>query len=171
VGPSPNPHHKSLKPRLDKHRSIERFHQTQKKWLAAQPPAATIAALQRQLDWFRRYYNTIRPHRAVGRRTPQQAWDTRPKTQPAKPSIPVHYRTRRDRADPTGVLTIRYNSRLHHIGLGRENARKRLIALIADRYIRVVDAQTGELLRELTLDPAHDYQPLNRPPGPRPKKP
>jgi transposase InsO family protein len=148
---------------------VERF-QTQKKWLAAQPPAATIAALQRQLDWFRRYYNTIRPHRAVGRRTPQQAWDARPKTQPTKPSIPVHYRTRRDRADPTGVLTIRYNSRLHHIGLGRENARKRLIALIADRYIRVVDAQTGELLRELTLDPAHDYQPPEQTTRPTPEK-
>ncbi len=150
---------------------VERFHQTQKKWLAAQPPAATIAALQRQLDWFLHYYNTNRPHRAVGRRTPQQAYNARPKAQPTKPSIPSHYRTRRDRADATGVLTIRYNSRLHHIGLGRENARKGLIALIADRYIRVVNADTGELLRELTLDPARDYQPLGRPPGPQPKKP
>jgi hypothetical protein len=39
----------------------------------------------------------------------------------------------------------------------------------ADRYIRIVDAHTGELLRELTLDPQRDYQPLRRPPGPRPK--
>jgi transposase InsO family protein len=46
---------------------VERFHQTQKKWLAAQPPAATLAELQRQLDRFRRYYNTVRPHRAIGR--------------------------------------------------------------------------------------------------------
>ena len=29
---------------------VERFHQTQKKWLAAQPPAATLVDLQRQLD-------------------------------------------------------------------------------------------------------------------------
>ena len=49
---------------------VERFHQTQKKWLAAQPPAPTLAALQRQLDRFRRYYNTIRPHRALNRATP-----------------------------------------------------------------------------------------------------
>jgi transposase InsO family protein len=34
---------------------VERFHQTQKKWLAAQPPAATIAALQHQLDLFLGY--------------------------------------------------------------------------------------------------------------------
>jgi hypothetical protein len=26
----------------------------------------------------------------------------------------------------------------------------------ADRYIRIVDAHTGELLRELTLDPQRD---------------
>jgi transposase InsO family protein len=33
---------------------VERFHQTQKKWLAAQPRAATVAGLQRQLDRFGR---------------------------------------------------------------------------------------------------------------------
>jgi transposase InsO family protein len=150
---------------------VERFHQTQKKWLTAQPPAPTIAVLQRQLDRFRGYYNTIRPHRAVGRRPPIQAYDARPKARPTKPSIPAHYRVRRDRVDNGGVITVRYDSRLRHIGLGREHARKRVLALIADRYIRVVDADTGELLRELTLDPTKDYQPLGRPPGPPPKQP
>lgn len=150
---------------------VERFHQTQKKWLAAQPPAATITELQRQLDRFRRYYNTVRPHRAIGRRTPEQAYNARPKATPAKPSIPVHYRVRRDKTDTSGVFTLRYDSQLRHIGLGTENARKRILALIADLDIRVVDAETGELLRELTLDPNRDYQPLGRPPGPQPKTP
>ena len=150
---------------------VERFHQTQKKWLAAQPAPATLADLQRQLDRFRRYYNTVRPHRAIGRRTPDQAYNARPKAKPAKPSIPVHYRVRRDKTDTSGVFTLRYDSQLRHIGLGTENARKRILALIADLYIRVVDAETGELLRELTLDPNRDYQPLGRPPGPRPRTP
>jgi hypothetical protein len=150
---------------------VERFHQTQKKWLAAQPPAATIALLQRQLDRFRRYYNTVRPHRGVGRRPPQHAYDARPKARPAKPSIRIHYRVRRDKIDNGGVITLRYDSRLRHIGLGREHSGKRVLALIADLYIRVVDADTGELLRELDLDPTKDYQPLGRPPGPQPKKP
>ena len=148
---------------------VERFHQTQKKWLAAQPAPATIADLQRQLDRFRRHYNTVRPHRAIDRRTPEHAYTARPKAQPAKPSIPVHYRVRRDKTDPAGVITLRYDSQLRHIGLGREHARKRILALVADRYVRVVDAENGELLRELTLDPSRDYQPLGRPPGPRPK--
>jgi transposase InsO family protein len=145
---------------------VERFHQTQKKWLTAQPAPATLADLQHQLDWFRRYYNTVRPHRAVNRRTPQQAYQARPKATPAKPSIPVHYRVRRDKTDATGVVTLRYRSQLRHIGLGREHANQRILMLVADQYVRAVDAETGELLRELTIDPAKDYQPLGRPPGP-----
>ena len=145
---------------------VERFHQTQKKWLAAQPPAQTLAALQRQLDRFRRYYNTLRPHRAINRRTPTEAYTARPKARPANPISTVHYRVRRDRIDTGGVITIRYDSRLRHIGLGREHRGKRVLALIADRDIRIVDQETGELLRELTLDADRDYQPLGRPPGP-----
>lgn len=130
---------------------------TQKKWLAAQPAAITLADLQRQLDRFRRYYNTIRPHRALDRRTPDQAYQARPKATPAKPTIPVHYRVRRDKVDNGGVITLRYDSRLRHIGLGREHRGRRVLPLVADLYLRIVDADTGELLRELTLDPGRDY--------------
>lgn len=49
---------------------IERFHQTLKRWLAAQRSAATIQELQCQLDAFREYYNEQRPHRANGNATP-----------------------------------------------------------------------------------------------------
>jgi transposase InsO family protein len=49
---------------------IERFHQTLKRWLAAQPAAATIAELQAQLDTFTGIYNQIRPHRALHGATP-----------------------------------------------------------------------------------------------------
>ena len=38
--------------------------------------------------------------------------------------------------------------------------------LVRDLHIRVINAATGELLRELTLDPARDYQPTGEPPGP-----
>jgi transposase InsO family protein len=53
---------------------VERFHQTLKKRLTALPPAATIAELQDQIDDFRTYYNTTRPHRALHRSTPIQAF-------------------------------------------------------------------------------------------------
>ena len=58
---------------------VERFHQTQKRWLAKQPPAATLAELQSQLDRFRLHYNQHRPHRALGRRTPQEVFDAKVK--------------------------------------------------------------------------------------------
>jgi Integrase core domain len=148
---------------------VERFHQTQKKWLAAQPPAPTLAALQRQLDRFRRYYHTIRPHRALNRATPTQAYTARPKAHPTGPRLHRHYRVRRDRIDTTAVVTLRSNSRLRHIGLGRAHAGKRIYLLVADLHIRIIDAETSQLLRELTLDPDRDYQPLGRPPAP-PKK-
>lgn len=148
---------------------VERFHQTQKKWLAAQPPAASIAELQGQLDTFRRYYNTVRPHRAIGRRTPAEAYTARPKATPSGPILDPHHRVRTDRVDTSGVVTLRHNSRLHHIGLGRALARTRVTMLIDELHIRVLDADTGDLLRELILDPARDYQPTGRPPGRRPK--
>jgi transposase InsO family protein len=64
---------------------VERFHQTQKKWLAAQPPAATLAELQRQPDRFRRYYNTVRPHRAIGRHTRPTPTPPAPRHTPPAP--------------------------------------------------------------------------------------
>jgi transposase InsO family protein len=62
---------------------IERFHQTQKRWLAARPPARTPAELQRQLDEFREHYNEHRPHRALDRGTPGDAYRQTPKAAPA----------------------------------------------------------------------------------------
>jgi hypothetical protein len=74
---------------------------------------------------------------------------------------------RHDRIDTSGVVTLRYDGRLHHIGIGRTHARTHVLLLIQDREIRVINEHTGELLRELTLD----YQPLGRPPGPQKQKP
>lgn len=142
---------------------VERFHQTVKKWLTRQPRAATIAQLQTQLDEFRDYYNTVRPHRALGRRTPIQAYLARPKAVPTgQPLDPGHYRVRHDKIDPSGVITLRHNSRLHHIGIGRRHAGTDVLVLVHDLHIRVLD-NDGDLLRELTLDPSRDYQPQPKP--------
>jgi transposase InsO family protein len=61
----------------------ERFHQTLQRWLAARPPARTTRELQSQLDEFRRHYNELRPHRALHRRTPGDAYRATPKAIPA----------------------------------------------------------------------------------------
>ena len=43
--------------------------------------------------------------------------------------------------------------------------------LIQDLDVRVINAATGELIRELDIDPARDYQPLGRPPCPNQEDP
>src|SRR5918992_3440452 len=66
---------------------VERFHQTMKRFLAAQRHAASIGELQAQIDRFVAYYNEVRPHRGIGRRTPKAAWEARDKARPAGPKI------------------------------------------------------------------------------------
>jgi transposase InsO family protein len=138
---------------------VERFHQTLKKRLAALPPARSITELQTQLDEFTTYYNTIRPHRAVNRKTPLHAFDAHPKAFPTGYHIPPHYRVRHDRIDAAGVITIRHNGRLHHIGLTKHLRGTHVIVLIDDLNIRVLNRNTGHLIRKLRLDPTRDYQP------------
>ena len=136
---------------------VERFHQTQKRWLAKQPPAATLAELAAQLDRFRLQYDRHRPHRALGRHTPQEVFDAKVKAGPGSAAPPLHVRVRHDTVDRHGKVTLRYDSRLHHIGLGARHRGKVVVLFVADRDVRIV-TEDGELLRHLTLDPNRDYQ-------------
>ena len=106
------------------------------------------------------YYNDVRPHRATGRRPPRAAFDARDKARPSGPKILVGagVRVRQDRIDKGGKVTLRHGTRLHHIGVGHAHKGKRVILLVDGLDVRVV-ARDGELVRHLTLDPTHDYQP------------
>jgi transposase InsO family protein len=149
---------------------VERFHQTLKRFLAKQPRAETNTQLQTQIDSFITYYNQTRPHRAKGRITPQAAFNSRDKARPSNPQTnTTNVRVRQDRVDKSGVVTLRHNGRLHHIGIGRNHHRQKVLMLISSLDIRIITPQ-GELLRQLTLDPTRDYQPTSKPPGP-PKTP
>ena len=139
---------------------VERLHQTLKKWLRAQPRQPhSIAELQQLLDRFTDDYNHQRPHRALGRRTPATAYRARPKAGPATTNSPPDPRIRRDRIDTAGAVSLRYHGRLHHIGVGRAHTGTDVLLLAVDRDVRIINADTGGLLRELVLDPTHDYQP------------
>ena len=139
---------------------IERFHQTLKKYLDKQEPAETKRQLQGQLDRFATYYNEVRPHRAVGRQTPLVAYSAREKALPSGPKIDTTgFRVRRDKVDKTGSVTLRYKSRLHHIGVGRAYAGWRVILLVAGTDVQILGVD-GSPLRRLRLDPSRDYQPM-----------
>lgn len=62
-------------------------------------------------------------------------------------------------------MTIRYRTKLHHIGVGRQHKGTEVLLLVDGLDIRVITWH-GELLRRLTLDPSKDYQATGRPPGP-----
>jgi hypothetical protein len=70
-----------------------------------------------------------------------------------------HFRVRQDKVDKAGKISLRYDSRLYKIGVGRAHKGRPVKLLIADQNIRVIDTD-GELIRELTLDPSRNYQPL-----------
>lgn len=140
---------------------IERFHQTLKRFLAARPLPDTIEDLQTLLTQFQTWYNTARPHRSIGRRTPEQAYTALPKATPTGPAR-SEWRSRTDKVDTNGKVTVRYAGKLRHLGIGAAHAGTPVLLLIHDRDVTTSDANTGEIIAEHTIDPARDYQPKKR---------
>jgi len=151
----------------------ERFHQTLQRWLRARAPAGSIAQLQRQLDEFRQHYNEQRPHRALARRTPSDAYRSTPKALPASNGHPPgHYRLRYDRLDSTGKMSLRRAGRMHHLGVGAKHARKRVLALADEHHVTVTDLSTGEVLSRHLIEPTKSYwRNQNKEPGRWPDSP
>ncbi len=148
---------------------VERFQQTLKKWLRARKKQPTTTAeLQALLDEFATEYNQRRPHRSLPHRTtPATIYTARPKATPgADRNSDTHDRVRHDKISKAGTVTLRVAGRLRHIGIGRTYAGTYVILLVHDLNVRVVNAATGELLRELVIDPRRDYQPTGAPKGP-----
>lgn len=142
---------------------VERFQQTMKNWLHAQhPQPTTLADLQQLLDDFADEYNQRRPHRSLPHQaTPAARYHSLPKATPTPGGRDQdnHARLRRDRIDKSGTVTLRIRGKLRHIGIGRAHARTHVLILANDLDITVINAATGELLRELTIDLGRDYQP------------
>jgi hypothetical protein len=115
------------------------------------------------IDVLLKTYNHHRPHRSL----PHQATPTTPLRDPAQspprphPRRRDHDRIRHDRVEKSGTVTLRVHGKLRHIGVGRTHSRTHVILLVQDLDVRVVNAVTGELLRELTINPDRDYQPRN----------
>ena len=73
--------------------------------------------------------------------------------------IPPTSKVHRDRVDTNGTVTLRHRSKLHHVGVGRAHKHERVLILVADLDVRVIDAE-GTLLRHLTLDPLRATSPF-----------
>ncbi|GAA1618035.1 hypothetical protein GCM10009700_03010 [Brevibacterium sanguinis] len=142
---------------------IERFHQTLKRWLAAAGPAETLADLNTQLQRFTHVYNTLRPHRAIGRSTPAEVYFATPKAEPVIEVDSQVWRIRYDRVDRDGKVSVRYAGRLWYLGIGRAHAGTRVILLIHGAKTMVIDRRAGEIIVEHLIDAQKNYQPRLRP--------
>lgn len=145
---------------------VERLNQTLKQWLNARPRAANISELQAQLDEFRTHYNQHRPHRSLAGATPAEAYAARAKATPEH-NQHGHFRIRDDKVYANGVVTLRRGGRMHHIGIGTEHAGTPIRMLIHDLHVIIIGRDTGEILRELDINPDHDSQPRGLKPGPK----
>lgn len=141
---------------------VERFHQTVKQYLDRHGPFDTIEDLQGALDWFIDYYNHTRPHRALNRATPASVWHTAPKTGPSHHPL----------GTPTRVLhgIVRHGRVIigdHRISVGVAHNDTPITAIITGQHCHLT-GPAGQLIRQLTINPAHYNQPLHPRPG-RPK--
>jgi len=136
---------------------IERFHQTLKRWLGQQPAATDLAGLQAQLEAFRLAYNEQRPHRAIGRATPGEAYRATPRVLPSGSGVRGHFRLRYDVTDSKGAITLRRAGRLHHLKIGAAFARRRVLAIVDEQEVTVVALDTGEILSTHLIEPDRRY--------------
>jgi len=135
---------------------VERWHQTLKGFLDKKP-AHRLDELQRTLDRVILYYNEQRPRRSCGRRTPRVAYEAHQKAQPHTLINQPHYRLRKDIVDPHGKVTLRCQGRMLHVRINYHHRGRHVRLYIIDDNIRVVD-ESGEFLREITINPAKSYQ-------------
>jgi hypothetical protein len=112
------------------------------------------------LGGFVEAYNHCRPHRSLPHRaTPAAVYESMSKALPRQSrDTDTHDRVRHDKVSETGNVTLRVHGELRHI-IGRTHKGTHVLLLAQDLDVRIVDAIAGELLRELTINPALDYQP------------
>ena len=143
---------------------VERFQQTLKTWLRAQPDQPnTLPELQTLLDQFRAQYNTTRPHRALDRRTPAGLHQPAQSHPRHRTPDRTHTRVRTDRS--TTARSPCATAAPSTPSASAAPQREAVKALIHGLNITISDATTGEILRDLTLDTTHRYQPQKRQQG------
>ena len=139
---------------------VERFQQTEKRWLRARPVPMHLEELQEQLNAFADYYNYSRLHRGIGRRIPFERWAAQAPMKPETPGLPAPTLRVRRKVHPSGVVMLNPNL---IVGLGTEYAGQRTEVIRDGGHVAVfID---GSLVRHLAVDPGRIYQPTGRRPG------
>jgi transposase InsO family protein len=135
---------------------VERHHQTLKRWLSQQPPARSIAELQRQLDRYRHYYNQQRPHRALHGATPAERFNSTSKALPADPLALPGLAPRLSIFDRQVSATGCLNAACTSLGLGAAWAGRTLTIITYGQRVAILDGTT--LIAAVTVDATKKYQ-------------
>lgn len=139
---------------------IERFWQTLKKWLRAQPAPATVAELNEMLEWFRNFYNHQRPHRALRGATPAEVFHATAAARPADRPLPAPvFVTHHSVSSTSGQLLVPP----YMVNVGLRWAGHTCDSIRDGDHIAIFSGT--QLIRELTANPQRRYQRID--PGTR----
>jgi len=140
---------------------LERFHRTLKDWLSDEGPAHDVDHLQELLDGFRFHYNRERPHQGIGDATPAERYDTeairdnviRPPgvEEMTEPVYPQYSFVRK--VGSSG--NVGFRGKLIQVGSRWAGARVRVVEV--ERLVHIYHGDN--MIRVLTIDPDHYYQP------------
>ena len=139
---------------------VERFHQTLKRFLAAQPDPATIDELQHHIDRFLVIYNQQRPHRSLNRRIPADVFTDTPTIGPATTPISQPTRIHHNTVDRNGTVEI---PGPYAITVGNRYAGATATTIRTGNHTHVFI--NHQLVRELAINPNQRRQPLHNRPG------
>ena len=139
---------------------VERFHQTLKRFLRAQPDPTSIEELQDDLDRFLIIYNHHRGHRSLGRRIPADVFTNTPTIGPATTPVTQTTRIHHNTVDGNGRVEI---PGPYAISLGNRYAGATATTIQTGNHAHVF--VNHQLARELTINPNKRHQPLHNRPG------
>jgi transposase InsO family protein len=137
---------------------IERLWQTLKKWLRAHGPHRTIKILNADLARFAEHYNTHRPHRALGGRTPAAAFAATVKARPAARPLPAQLRFHHTHVSTGGAVTVWP----YAVFVGGRYKQLPVTVIADGNHVAIFTG--NKLLRALDIDTTHTYQPLGNQP-------
>ena len=142
---------------------IERYHRTLSEWLTDTGPFDDLAALNTELDRFRRHYNTLRPHQGIGDVTPAERFAA---TTPAGPDPDAAPRRRESRRNTAANGNLGYGEWI--IGLGTAWANTKVLVVDLGHTIEIRSGD--QLVRAVTPDHNRSYLGTGQPRTGRPPR-
>ena len=142
---------------------VERFQQTEKRWLRARHAPLDLSELQEQLDAFADYYNYSRPHRGIARQIPFERWAARPPVHPELIGLPLPTKRVTRRVSSDGVFSLDGKT----IGLGDEFIGQTVEVIVDGTHVAAFIE--GILVRHLRVERRRRFYPTGRRRGPKRK--